>query len=56
MASPASEGSYHTPVHTDEAGEEVVRETSEETAVNTGDKGTNTQWVHAEHIEITVNK
>ncbi|KAF9787089.1 hypothetical protein BJ322DRAFT_1107163 [Thelephora terrestris] len=22
----------------------------------TGDKGTNTQWVHAEHIEITVNK
>ena len=23
---------------------------------NTGDKGTNTQWVHAEHIEITVNK
>jgi hypothetical protein len=34
MASPASEGSYHTPVRTEEAGEEVVRETSEETAVN----------------------
>jgi hypothetical protein len=22
----------------------------------TGDKGSNTQWVHAEHIVITVNK
>ncbi|KAF9782635.1 hypothetical protein BJ322DRAFT_1110510 [Thelephora terrestris] len=34
MASPiASDGSYRTPAHTD-GGEEVVRETSEETAVN----------------------
>ncbi|KAF9779687.1 hypothetical protein BJ322DRAFT_1113477 [Thelephora terrestris] len=34
MASPiASDGSYRTPAHTD-GGEEVIRETSEETAVN----------------------
>jgi hypothetical protein len=23
---------------------------------HTGDKGSNTRWVHAEHIVITVNK
>jgi hypothetical protein len=48
MASPASEGLYHTPVCTDEGGKEVVWETSEEMAVNptssslelTGGRGT----------------
>jgi hypothetical protein len=54
MASPASEGSYHTPVRTDEAEEEVGRETSEETAVNPTSSSPELEYEEENQVAIPV--
>jgi hypothetical protein len=54
MASPASEGSYHTPVHTDDGIEEVIRETSEETAVNPTSSSPELEYEEENQVAIPI--
>ena len=54
MASPASEGSYHTPVHTDDGIEEVVRKMSEETAINPTSSSLELEYEEENQVAIPI--
>ncbi|KAF9777250.1 hypothetical protein BJ322DRAFT_1115159, partial [Thelephora terrestris] len=54
MASPiASDGSYRTPAHTD-GGEEVIRETSEETAVNPASSSPELEYAGENEVAVPI--
>jgi hypothetical protein len=54
MVSPIPEGSYRTPVRTDEGGEEVIRETSEETAVNSTSSSPELEYEEENQVVIPI--